>query len=232
MTGLSGKRLRRLTDLEVSEISLVDHGANEGARVVLWKRDVLPVEKQVNNLRTKLMNTLVKAIESLAREKGITRLAAMLEIFESAEGKKALEVLSTMKREKGRRMYTSVGEIAKAMESGEIESQEDALKVFDEFVESEVKKSDYSMEVSQARLMKMTGPGWDSYFNAFMNLPETVEEGQAIEKQQRVSDNVIKVIEDMAKELVQKDSGMTKEKAFMEVCRRHPELERLYRAQS
>ena len=126
-------------------------------------------------------------------------------------------------------MFTSVGEIAEAMKKGEIASQEDALKVFDEFVEGEVKKSDYEMDVNQARLMKMTGPGWDSYYNAFMRLPATVEEGQVIEKQQRTADNVIKVIEAMAKELVQKSSGMTKEKVFMEVLKRNPELEGAYR---
>ena len=85
------------------------------------------------------------------------------------------------------------------------------------------------VDVGQARPMKMTGLGWNSYFNAFMNLPETVEEGEAFEKRQRTADNVVKVIEAMAKELVQKSSGMTREKAFMEVLKRNPELEVAYR---
>ena len=44
----------------------------------------------------------------------------------------------------------------------------------------------------------------------------------------RVADNVVKLIEGFAEELVQKDSALTKEKAFTEVLRRHPELERMY----
>ena len=51
-------------------------------------------------------------------------------------------------------MFTSVGEIAEAMKKGEIESQEDALKVFDEFVEGEVKKSDRVVVISTANGLK------------------------------------------------------------------------------
>jgi len=223
---LGDKKVRLLKELEISEVSLVTSAANEGAKVMIWKNHIEKV--QHNNLRMKLINELIKAIKLLAREKGISQLEASKLILESDTGKNILETINTMKRRE-KIMYTSVGEIAEAMKKGEIKSQEDALKAFDEFVEGEVKKSDYQMDVNQARLMKMTGPGWDAYYNAFMNLPETVEAGQAIEKQQRTADNVSKVIESMAKELVQKSSGMTKEKAFMEVLKRNPELEGAYR---
>jgi len=223
---LGDRKVRLLKELEIDEISLVTSAANKKAKVMFWKSDI--EKTQHSNLRVRLERELLEAIKLLAREKGITQLEASKQVLGSDTGQKILEILNTLKRKKGEHMYKSVGAIAEAMESGEIESQEDALKVFDEFVEGEVKKSDYSMDVSKARSMKMTGPGWDSYFNVFMNLPETSEAGIGIEKRQRASDNIVKVIEGLAAELIQKDGKLTKAKAIVKILDRNPAWKTAY----
>jgi len=171
---------------------------------------------------------LIKAIERISQEKGILRIEAMKEVFESEEGKRALEVLNTMKREREKTMYTNLGEITKAIEKGEIESQVDALKELDELRDRDIAKSDFAKSKERAIYDQCTDPAWNSLFNAFTKLPETVEEGQAIEKRVRASENIVKVIEDLAKELIQKDGKLTKERAIVTVLERNPAWKTAY----
>lgn len=243
---MTGKRLRKLTDLEITEVSLVTSAANEGARVMFWKSEhearklwdefvdeFLSVhnKKLTERKANPPKNLSSDQVEVLRQTKPWSRDQAAQEARKTQEGSSLWQQVVAEAQpplSKGNHMYKSLGEIANGIEKGEIKSQEDAMKVFDKFVEGEVKKSDYQMDVNQARLMKMTGPGWDSYYNAFMRLPETVEAGQAIKKRAKQSELIVKTIKVMAEKLVQKE-GMTKEKAFIAILDRNPLLEATYR---
>ncbi len=244
---MTGKRLRKITDLEITEVSLVDSGANERAKVLLWKREHGARKlwdefvRQFLSVHNKKLAELkanppekfsLQQLKDLQQRKPWSKDQAALEARKTSEGSSLGQAVVQEAQPplgKGKIMYKSVGEIAKAMESGEIESQEDALKVFDEFVEGEVKKSDYSMDVKQARLMKMTGPGWDSYYNAFMNLPATIQEKESFEKRQNDTDAAYGEIEKRAKQLLDAGKVSSIEKGIVTVCERFPELEAAYR---
>lgn len=223
---MKDRKARLLKELEITEVSLVTSAANEGAKIMFWKNDI--EKAQHNNLRTKLISDLIQAIKILAREKGITQLEASKEIFESDTGKKVIETLNTLKRQRGKTMYASVGEIAEAIEKGDLKSKEEVLKELDGLRDRDIAKSDFAKSKQRAVYDQVTNPAWNSLYNAFTNLPETVEEGQAIEKRQRASDNIVKVIEALAGELIQKDGELTKEKAIVKVLDRNPAWKRAY----
>ena len=225
---LGDRKTRLLKDLEITEVSLVTSAANEGSRVMFFKRN--DVEKtQHSNLRVKLENELIKAIKDFARQKGIGQLEASKLILESDTGKKIFEILNTMKRRE-KIMYKSIGEIDAAIKVGDLKSQKDVLKELDELRGRDISKSDFAKTKERAIYDQVTNPAWDSLYHAFQNLPETVEEGEAFEKRVRASENIVKVIEDLAKELIQKDGKLTKERAIVTVLERNPAWEKVYRA--
>jgi len=92
------KPKRLLKELEISEISLVDGGANEGAKVVLWKRDISKeVADPSRMLGINLLRVLSDRVEGLRREKDIPRLDAWSQVLQSEQGRQLLELITKAK---------------------------------------------------------------------------------------------------------------------------------------
>ena len=92
------KPKRLLKELEISEISLVDRGANEGAKVVLFKRDVSKeVADPSRMLGINLLRVLSNQVDGLKLERDIPRAEAWVEVLESEEGQKLLALITKMK---------------------------------------------------------------------------------------------------------------------------------------
>ena len=142
--------------------------------------------------------------------------------------KKMADDLEEIKRKRRNYMYKSLGEIATAIEKGEIKSQVDALKELDELRDLDIAKSDFAKSKERAIYDQCTDPAWDSLFNEFTKLPETIEQGEAFSKRVRASDNIVKVIEGLAEELIQKDGKLTKAKAIVKVLDRNPAWKTAY----
>jgi len=237
---------RLLKELEITEVSLVDEGANPGAWVTFWKsehgarklwEDYIDEVLSVHNKKLKERKAnppkflSSDQVENLRLEKPWSRQQASQEARKTGFGQQLWAMLQQEAQPplaKGERMYKSLGEIAKAIDKGEIKSQEDALKELDELRDRDIAKSDFAKSEADARYEQTTDPAWNSLYNAFMNLPKTVEEGKAFEKRQKESELIVKTINIMAGKLVQKE-GITKEKAFGEVLKRYPLLEATYR---
>ena len=117
---MTGKRLRKITDLEITEISLVDSGANAGARVLLFKRDVSKTAHASDLLGLKLLAVLANRVNNLKQEKDITRLQAWLEVLESPEGKQLLGFIGKAK--------TNPTSMFKGVEQQDVEELADFLE--------------------------------------------------------------------------------------------------------
>lgn len=95
-----GKRLRKLTDLEITEVSLVDSSANEGAKVLLWKRDIFKATQDPSNmLGVHLLRVLMTRVEHLRRENNIDRIDAWVSVLGTPEGKQLLNLITKAKRD-------------------------------------------------------------------------------------------------------------------------------------
>jgi len=89
-----------LKELEITEISLVDSGANEGAKVMLWKRGISKaVPDPSNMLGINLLRVLSNRVNNLKREKDISRFEAWAEILQSPEGQQLIEFIAKAKRD-------------------------------------------------------------------------------------------------------------------------------------
>ena len=92
------KPQRILKELEISEISLVDAGANEGAQVILWKRDVSKAAHAPSDLLgINLLRVLTNRVDNVKLEQDITRFEAWMEVLQSEEGKQLLELITKIK---------------------------------------------------------------------------------------------------------------------------------------
>lgn len=97
MNTLLKKKPRLLNDLEITEISLVDKGANPGALVTLWKRDVSKeVADPSRMLGINLLRILSSRVEGVRRESGIGHLEAWSEVLGTEEGQKLLALITKM----------------------------------------------------------------------------------------------------------------------------------------
>jgi hypothetical protein len=90
-------RKRLLKDLDITEISLVDTGANPGAKVVLFKRDISKeVADPSRMLGIQLLRILSDRVDSLKQEKDIPRMEAWIEVLQSEEGQQFLGLIAKM----------------------------------------------------------------------------------------------------------------------------------------
>ena len=243
---LGDRKARILKELEITEVSLVTSAANKGAKVLIWKKEhgarelweeYIDEVLSVHNKKLKERkanppkNLSSDQVETLRLEKPWSRQQASQEARKTGFGQQLWAMLQQEAQpplSKGEHMYKSLGEIATAIEKGELKSQVDTLKELDKLRDRDIAKSDFAKSKERAIYDQVTNPSWDALFNAFQSLPRTVEEGEAIEKRRRASDNIVKVIEGLAQELIQKDSGMTKEKAIVKVLERNPAWKTAY----
>jgi len=95
MNTLLKKKPRLLTDLEITEISLVGKGASPGAQVTLWKRDVSKeVADPSRMLGINLLRVLSDRVEGLKREKDIPRMQAWVQVLDTEEGQQLLGLIT------------------------------------------------------------------------------------------------------------------------------------------
>src|SRR5690242_18118395 len=84
--------VRRLTELRIDEISSVDRGANDGAKVALLKRDDDSDAANDRDLVSRLADMLCEA------QPGATRREALHWLLHSPKGRALLQHIATNKR--------------------------------------------------------------------------------------------------------------------------------------
>ena len=95
MTELKLKPRRALKELEITEVSSVDSGANEGAKVTLWKRDISKALPDPSNaLGIQLLRVLARRVENVRLGSDINRLEAWVQVLGSEEGQQLLALVS------------------------------------------------------------------------------------------------------------------------------------------
>ena len=220
-------------------------------------RKLVPIERPsvnkapaMDQLGVRLLRALLVRMENLrSQDPNLGKVEAWDQVLATDEGQRFLEIigknktneaallekldkmgkdLEEIKRKRRNHMYKSIGEIAEAIEKGDLKSQRDVLKVLDELRDRDISKSEFSKSKERAIYDQCTHPAWPSLYNRFTNLPETIEQGEVIEKRAKQSELIVKTIKVMAEKLVQKE-GMTKEKAFIAILDRNPLLEATYR---
>lgn len=93
MTALLKKKPQLLTELEITEISLVDKASNPGAQVLVYKN----VADPSNVLGLSLLRVLQRRVENVRRNSNINRLEAWAEVLGTPEGQQLLELVTKMK---------------------------------------------------------------------------------------------------------------------------------------
>ena len=89
------KPKRLLKELEISEISLVDNGANEGAKVVLFKRGISKsMHGPSDMLGVQLLRVLMTRVENVRLGSEINRLEAWVQVLGSEEGQQLLALVT------------------------------------------------------------------------------------------------------------------------------------------
>jgi len=243
---LGDRKVRLLKELEINEISLVTSPANEGAKVMIWKKDhgvrelweeYIDEVLSVHNKKLKERkanppkNLSSDQVETLQLEKPWSRQQASQEARKTGFGQQLWAMLQQEAQppiSKGKHMFTNISEVAEAIKKGDLASQEDVLKELDELRDRDIAKSAFSKTKERAIYDQCTDPAWDSLYLAFGNLPKTVAEGEAFEKRQRASANIVKIIETLANELIKKDGKLTKAKAVVEVLDGNPAWKTAY----
>ena len=161
-----GKRLRKLTDLEITEVSLVDSSANEGAKVLLWKRDVSKaIPDPSNALGITLLRVLTRRVENVRLGDNLNRLEAWIKVMGSEEGQQLLALVT----KGGQSIFEAVEQrdaeeladflettdggaflkaLSKQLEKGEIVQKEMAV------VEKILKKS-FDSQIESSKILKL-----------------------------------------------------------------------------
>jgi len=92
------KKPRLLTDLEITEVSLVDKSANPGARILIYKRDDFSKEMADPSrmLGISILRALTRRVENVRRGNDTNAMEAWSEVLGSEEGQKLLALITKM----------------------------------------------------------------------------------------------------------------------------------------
>jgi len=105
------KRLQLLTELEITEISLVDKGASPGSDVLFFKRDSSDVSKALPDpkaaLGIQLLRVLSRRVENTRMGRNINRLEAWVQVLETPEGQRLLDLITKAKSDPS--MFQEIG---------------------------------------------------------------------------------------------------------------------------
>lgn len=86
-----------LTELEIFEVSLVDKAANEGSKILLWKRDVSKeIADPSRMLGISLLRALTRRVENVRLGNDTNAMEAWSEVLGSEEGQKLLALITKM----------------------------------------------------------------------------------------------------------------------------------------
>lgn len=238
------EKARTLRNLRLTEVSLVDKGANPGAKIVLVKRDSTLKEGQVaNNGEVKKMN-LDEVLASLPEDKKAVIMQAL------ADAKTAAKAEEPKKDETPAEMAKRDGlseDVRKALEKAAADSERITK------LEQDKRDREYFAKASSLGVMpklpveklakvlmaaddKLEKADADMLRDHFKSVAELVKSSKAFSETgtagEGAGDSALAQIESLAKEMVAKDKSLSIQKAKLLVSEQNPELYKRARAES
>lgn len=250
-----------LSDVELEEVSFVDKGANEGAKISIFKLDKLgdedmsnaaELQKQTDELLVKVAD-LTKSLDAEKQSAGVLRgeneklkkqledsLAAAEELKKSADkDKDPIEILKSQMS----------AEVRKAFEESERQNKANAERIEKMETASAIAKcaaelgtyKHLAIEVEKLApvLHKMKKSLSEDELAAVKAVFKSADEGLIELYKERGSNNVIdlagdvvKKVDSMADEVMKSNPSLTREAARAQIWTKHPELRKEYNDRS